>query len=129
MTALRRVAVTGMGVKTPAGLDVTTFWSTLLAGQSTAAPITGFDTSDHPVTFACEVRDFDAAAYLGVKEARHADRVAQLGVAAAIDAMTASGVDGTVDPARCAVVMGTGVGGLDTLESQERIYLEKGPPG
>ncbi len=123
----RRVAVTGMGVKTPAGLDVESFWSTLLGGRSTAAPISAFDTSDHPVTMACEVTGFDPVAYMGVKDARRADRVAQLGLAAAIDAMTVSGLaEAAVDPARCGVIIGTGVGGLTTHEEQERVYLEKG---
>jgi 3-oxoacyl-[acyl-carrier-protein] synthase II len=123
----RRIAVTGMGVKTPAGNDLDTFWSTLLAARSAAAPIEGFDTSEHPVSFACENHDFDPAAYMGVKEARRADRVGHLGLAAAIDAVTAAGIgDGAVDPARCGVIVGTGVGGLQTHEDQERIYIEKG---
>jgi 3-oxoacyl-[acyl-carrier-protein] synthase II len=120
-----RVVITGMGVKTPAGEDLGTFWETLAAGQSTAGPIEGFDTSEHPVKFACEVRGFDPEPYLGTKEARRADRIAQLGVAAAADALADAG-DLETDPARCAVVAGTGVGGLQTLEGQERVYLEKG---
>ena len=122
----RRVAVTGVGVKTPGGNDVEALWSTLSEGRSAAAPTTGFDASRHSVKFACEVKDFDPSAYFDVKEARRADRVAQLGVAAAIDAL-ASARSPLADPARCAVVVGTGVGGLRTLEEQERIYLEKGP--
>jgi 3-oxoacyl-[acyl-carrier-protein] synthase II len=123
----RRVAVTGIGVKTPAGLDLDSFWSTLLAGKSAAKPIAGFDSSEHPVTFACEIHDFDPAAYMGVKEARRADRVGQLGLAAAMDAVNAAGLaEGVVDPARVGVIVGTGVGGLQTHEDQERIYLEKG---
>src|SRR5438067_5040608 len=114
-----------MGVKTPAGTDLDSFWSTLLAGQSMAGPIVGFDTSEHPVKFACEVRGFDPEPYLGTKEARRADRVAQLGLAAATDALADAG-DLETDPARCAVVAGTGVGGLQTLEAQERVYLERG---
>src|SRR5205823_816854 len=120
-----RVVVTGMGVKTPVGSDLETFWAGLLAGRSAAGPITGFDTSEHPVTFACEVRDFDPEAYLGPKEPRRTDRVAQLGFAAATDALAAAG-DVGADPARCAVVAGTGVGGLRTLEEQERVFLERG---
>jgi 3-oxoacyl-[acyl-carrier-protein] synthase II len=124
---LRRVAITGVGVKTPAGLDMATFWSALVAGRSVASSIEGWDTADHPVTFACEIKDFDPTAYMGVKEARRADRVAQLGLAAAIDAVTDAGLaDASVDPARCGVIVGTGVGGLHTHEEQERIYLEKG---
>jgi 3-oxoacyl-[acyl-carrier-protein] synthase II len=120
-----RVVVTGMGVKTPAGTDLDTFWETLAAGRSTAGPIEGFDTTDHPVKFACEVRGFDPEPYLGTKEARRADRVSQLGVAAAADALAGAGELET-DPARCAVVAGTGVGGLQTLEAQERVFLERG---
>jgi len=121
----KRVVITGMGVKTPAGTDLDGFWETLTAGQSTAGPIEGFDTREHPVKFACEVRGFDPEPYLGAKEARRADRVSQLGVAAAADALADAGELDT-DPARCAVVAGTGVGGLQTLEAQERIYIEKG---
>ena len=120
-----RVVVTGLGVKTPAGCDVGSFWSTLVAGRATAAPIRRFDVTDHPVKYACEVVDFDPEPYLGAKESRRADRVAQLGFAAAVDALAdAGGVD--ADPARCAVVAGTGIGGLGTLEDQERIFIERG---
>ena len=121
-----RVAVTGIGVKTPAGSDVDSFWETLLAGRSMAANISRFDPSGLPVRFACEVRDFDPVAYLGPKEYRRVDRVAQLGFAAAIDALKAAGDPGA-DPARCAVVAGTGIGGLATLEDQEKVLLERGP--
>jgi len=123
----RRVVVTGMGVKTPAGLDLGDFWAALLAGRSTAAPITRFDSSNLPVGFACEVAaGFDPVAYLGPKEARRADRVAQLGFAAAADALADAG-DTNVDPARCGVVVGTGIGGLETQEREEHVMFEKGP--
>jgi len=70
-----RVAVTGLGVKSPAGLDVTSFWETIRAGRATAAPIRRFDASALPVRFAGEVSDeFDPVAYFGPKEARRADR-------------------------------------------------------
>jgi 3-oxoacyl-[acyl-carrier-protein] synthase II len=121
-----RVAVTGLGVKTPAGNDVTTFWETLLAGRSTAGEITAFDASALPVRFACEVKGFDGAEYLGPKEVRRVDRNAQLGFAAAIDAVRDAGETGA-DPARCAVVAGVGIGGLATLEEQEKILIERGP--
>lgn len=121
-----RVAVTGVGVKTPAGCDLDSFWETLLAGRSAAANITGFDASDMPVRFACEVRDFDPVPYLGPKEVRRVDRVAQLGFASAIDALRDAGEPG-VDPARCAVVSGTGIGGLITMEAQIKVLLDRGP--
>ena len=120
-----RVAVTGIGVKTPAGCDIDTFWQTLLGGRSTAGPITLFDASEMPVRFACEVKDFDPAAYLGPKESRRVDRVAQLGFTSAMDALKDAGEPGA-DPARCAVVGGTGIGGLITLEEQEKVLLERG---
>ena len=121
-----RVVITGLGVKTPAGNDVATFWDTLLAGRSMAAEITGFDTTDLPVRFACQVRDFDAVEYLGPKEVRRVDRNAQLGFAAGIDAFRDAGETGA-DPARCAVVAGVGIGGLTTLEDQEKVLIERGP--
>jgi len=126
MTIVRpRVAITGAGVKSPAGNDLASFWATLCSGSSAAGPITHFDTTDHPVTFACEVHDFDPVAYLGPKESRRIDRVSQLGFAAATDALEQAGELGA-DPGRCAVVVGTGVGGLTTLEEQILQYGEKG---
>jgi len=121
----RRVAITGMGVKTPAGNDLDTFWDNIVKAESKAGPMTIIDGTPLPVRFACEVKDFDPTAYLNVKEARRQDRVAQLGFAAAADAAAQAGEIGA-DPARCAVVVGTGVGGLTTLESQVTLYAEKG---
>jgi 3-oxoacyl-[acyl-carrier-protein] synthase II len=121
-----RVAVTGLGVKTPAGCDLDSFWCTLLGGVSAAARLTLIDPSDLPVTFGCEVRDFDVSAYVPPKEARRLDRSAQLAIAAAADALTDAG-DLGADPARCGVVMGGGVGGLTTLEDQIVVRYEKGP--
>ena len=120
-----RVAVTGLGVKTPAGTDLETFWSRLLSGRSTAAGIRRYDPSPLPVRIGCEVLDFEPTDYLGAKEARRVDRVTQLGVAAAADALADAGDPGA-DPARCAVILGTGIGGLITLEEQITIYGEKG---
>ena len=119
------VAVTGMGVKSPVGLDLRSFWSGLCSGVSAAGPITQFDTSEHPVTFACEIDDFDIGAYIGPKEAAHLDRVTHLGFAAAVDALSHAG-DLGADPARIAVVGGTGVGGLITLETEIIKYANKG---
>jgi 3-oxoacyl-[acyl-carrier-protein] synthase II len=122
-----RVAVTGIGVKTPAGLDVDTFWTRLVEAKSAAAAIARFDASDLPVGFACEVgKDFEPGDYLGYKEARRADRVAQLGFAAATDALKSAGALGA-DPHRCGVVGGTGVGGLATQEAEEQVLFTKGP--
>jgi 3-oxoacyl-[acyl-carrier-protein] synthase II len=121
-----RVVVTGVGVKTPAGNDVASFWEQLCAGRASARRIESFDPADLSITFAGEVRDFDAVEYFGPKEARRQDRVTQLGFGAAADALGDAGELGA-DPSRCAVIIATGVGGLHTLEENERIYFEKGP--
>ena len=120
-----RVAVVGMGVKTPAGNDIDTFWSSLVEARPAAAPIEAFATDELPVKFACEVKGFDPRDYFDHKEARRTDRVAHLGVAAGIDALTQAG-DIPHDPARCAVIGATGIGGLHTLEEQEIVYMESG---
>lgn len=126
MADRRRVVVTGMGVKSPAGLTIDTFWSTLLAAAGTAAgPIERVDVSDWPVPFACEVKGFDPEDYIEAKEVRRTDRVAQLGYAAAADALKQAG-DLGLDPARIGVVAGTGVGGLETQEREEIVVYEKG---
>lgn len=125
MTAAESVAVTGLGVKTPLGTGVREFWSGLLGGRSVAGPVAALVDSEVPVTFGCTVPEFDLEPYVSAREARRLDRVTLLGVAAAADALAdAGGLD--VDPARCAVVAGTGVGGLHTLESQEQVFLERG---
>ena len=121
-----RVVVTGLGVKTPAGNDVASFWEQLCAGRASARRIESFDPADLSITFAGEVRDFDAVEYFGPKEARRQDRVTQLGFGAAADALGDAGELGA-DPSRCAVIIATGVGGLHTLEENERLYFEKGP--
>ncbi len=121
-----RVAITGIGVKCPAGIDVDTFWARLLSGESTARPIERFDASALPVRFGGEVLDFDPTDYFSPKEVRQNDRVTQLGVGAAMDAVADAGDIGG-DRSRGAIVIGTGVGGLETLEANEAIYIEKGP--
>jgi 3-oxoacyl-[acyl-carrier-protein] synthase II len=121
-----RVVITGVGLQSPAGVGLETVWSTLLAGRSMAGPIERFDASPLSVRFGCEIRDFDPVPYLGPKDSRRVDRAAQLGFAAAADALADAGDPG-VDPARGGVVAGTGIGGLITLEEQVKVYLEKGP--
>jgi 3-oxoacyl-[acyl-carrier-protein] synthase II len=121
----RRVVVTGLGVKTPAGNDLTTFWATLRAATPKAATIEQFDPTGLPARIACEVRDFDPADYFGPKEVRRQDRVTQLGFAAASDALADAG-ELHADPDRCAVMASTGVGGLWTLEDNAALYREKG---
>jgi 3-oxoacyl-[acyl-carrier-protein] synthase II len=121
-----RVAVTGIGVKAPGGVDVDSFWASLTSGESAAGPIEGIDATNLPVRFACEVKGFDPEAYVSKKEARRLDRVTQLGIGAAFDAHESAGAL-EADPARCAVIFGTGIGGLMTLEQQVHTIIDKGP--
>ncbi|MEJ2546965.1 MAG: beta-ketoacyl-ACP synthase II [Gemmatimonadota bacterium] len=125
-----RVVVTGLGLVTPVGLDVESTWSALLAGESGAAPITQFDATDFPVRFACEVKDFDPELYMERKEARRADRFLQFAMAtaaqAAAQANLAEAMKST-SPERVGVIVGSGIGGLSTLEDQHTKLLEKGP--
>ncbi|MGZ4690200.1 MAG: beta-ketoacyl-ACP synthase II [Acidimicrobiia bacterium] len=121
-----KVVITGVGLQTPAGAGLETVWATLLAGRSVAATIERFDPSELAVRFACEIHDFDPVPYLGPKESRRVDRASQVGYAASADAHADAGDPG-VDPARGAVIAGTGVGGLITLEEQVKVLLEKGP--
>ncbi len=125
---MRRVVVTGLGLVTPLGADVPTTWSALLAGDSGAAPISRFDTSGHGVTFACEVKDFDPLQYIDRKEARRYDRFAQYAIAASDQAVRQSGLSAdTADPRHIGVVIGSGIGGMETYEENCRTFLEKGP--
>jgi 3-oxoacyl-[acyl-carrier-protein] synthase II len=120
-----RVVVTGMGVKTPAGVDVAGMWATIRAGKGTAGTIERFDPSELPVRFAGEVRDYDPEPYFGPKEVRRVDRFTQLGFGAAADALSDAGELGA-DPSRCAVIAATGVGGLETMEENESTFLARG---
>lgn len=125
----RRIAVTGMGAKTPAGTTIDEMWQTLVAARPTAARITtlgDYDVDALSVRIACEVPEFDPVPYLGPKESRRQDRAAQLGFAAAADAIAAAG-ELSVDPARVGVVVGTGIGGLRSLEAQVETRVQSGP--
>lgn len=120
------VAITGLGVKSPAGNTPDELWARLRSGRSAAAPITRFDAGALPVQFACEVHDFEPTDYFSTKEARRVDRFTQLGFAAAADALRDAG-EPAVDPARAATVVGTGVGGIETLVDQLGTFSERGP--
>lgn len=125
----RRVVVTGLGAITPVGNDVATTWRALVEGKSGAAPITKFDASSFPVRFACEVKSFDASAYMDRKEAKRADPFTQYAVSCAVQAMDDAGLTNgaSYDPDRVGVIMGSGIGGLKTFEEQHDVYRERGP--
>lgn len=120
-----RVVVTGMGVKTPAGVTVDALWAAVCAGKGTAKRIQRFDPSELPVQFAGEVLDLEPEKYFGPKEVRRVDRFTQLGFGAAADALEQAGELGA-DPSRVAVIAATGVGGLETMEVNEATFLERG---
>jgi 3-oxoacyl-[acyl-carrier-protein] synthase II len=122
----RTVVVTGIGPVTPVGVGRDPFWEALVAGRSGIGEVTLFDASDFPVRIAGEVKDFDPGTWMEKKAARRTDRVVQLAVAAAKLAWEDAGSP-TVDPARAAVVVSTGVGGLKYMEDQIRILADRGP--
>lgn len=123
-----RVVVTGMGVVSPVGTGLEAFWSALVAGRSGIGPITRFDASEFATRIAGEVRDFDPTRYLDKKEARRMDRFTQFAVAAAGMALEDAGLgtDG-LDRDRVAVILGCGIGGIETLEDQARVLVNRGP--
>jgi 3-oxoacyl-[acyl-carrier-protein] synthase II len=123
-----RVVVTGLGLVTPVGNDVESTWQGLLAGRSGAAPITKFDASKQQVRFACEVKGFDPLQYIDRKEARRYDLFAQLALAAAHQAVTQAGLEGRFpSPERTGVVIGSGIGGMQTYEDNCTLFVTKGP--
>ena len=125
---MRRVVVTGLGLVTPVGTDVESSWSALLAGTPGAAPITKFDPQQLSVRFACEVKGFDALRYMDRKEARRYDLFAQFALAAAHQAVTQAGLEDKVpDPDRVGVVIGSGIGGMQTYEENCKAFVTKGP--
>jgi 3-oxoacyl-[acyl-carrier-protein] synthase II len=127
MNGRRRVVITGMGAVSPLGNDVETSWENLAAGRSGAAPITGFDASEYPVHFACELKDFDAAKWIEKKQARRMDRFAQMIVAAAIQARDDSGIDIDAEADRIGASIATGIGGLKAFQDCFETLLERGP--
>ena len=126
----RRVAITGLGLVTPLGTNVSSTWEGLLAGRSGAGPITRFDPVQSPVKFACEVKGFDPAQYLDKKEIRRYDLFAQYAIGAAEQAVTDACLASNwsaADLKRVGVLIGTGTGGLQTFEENCRALFEKGP--
>ncbi len=124
----RRVVVTGLGLVTPVGTDVDSSWSALLEGVPGAGPITKFDPRKLSVRFACEVKGFDPLQYIDRKEARRYDLFAQFALAAAHQAVAQAGLSaGVPSPERTGVVIGSGIGGMQTYEDNCTAYVLKGP--
>ncbi|MEC7896798.1 MAG: beta-ketoacyl-ACP synthase II [Cyanobacteriota bacterium] len=125
---LQRVVVTGLGAVTPIGNSVAEYWSGLTSGRNGVAPITLFDAEQHACRFAAEVKDFDPSGVLEPKEAKRWDRFCKFGVVAAKQALADAGLaitDANAD--RIGVSIGSGVGGLLTMETQAHVLDGKGP--
>jgi 3-oxoacyl-[acyl-carrier-protein] synthase II len=124
----RRVVMTGMGAVTPLGLSVEETWDALLAGRSGAGEITHFNASEFPVRIACELPGFEVGGFIDAREARKMDPCTHYGMAASLMAWKDAGFeDGGYDPDRAGVLIGSGVGGIQTLETQHTVLMEKGP--
>lgn len=125
----RRVVVTGIGVVTPLGHTLDEFWNNLLAGRCGVQRISAFDPSAFDTQIAAEVRNFDPSpAFPSAKEIRRTDRFSQFGVYAAWAALQDSGADlDRLDRDQIGVVIGSGIGGLDTTSQQLRVLFERGP--
>jgi 3-oxoacyl-[acyl-carrier-protein] synthase II len=124
----RRVVVTGLGVVASIGHDVATFWESLLAGKSGVDRVRHFDPADYACQIGAEVRDWDPGLHMDPKEVRRNDRYTHFGFVAAAQAVKDSGVDfAREDGDRCGVIIGSGIGGMQTFENQMRILFERGP--
>jgi len=125
---VERVVITGMGVVSPIGNNIGTFWNNLIKGESGISSIDIFDTTDHKAKIAGLVRDFDADEILGKKEARRLDRFSQFALAAAEQAWSDSKLDlNDIDPERLGVYVGSGIGGIETLIENIDALRQKGP--
>jgi len=127
MSENRRVVVTGLGAITPLGNNVKDTWEAMKSGKNGIAPITLFDTEKFKAKLGAEVKNFDPKDYLEINEVLRTDRYAQFAVAAAQQAVEESGVKGTVEPEKFAVLFGTGIGGIGTFEVEHTKLMEKGP--
>lgn len=124
----RRVVITGMGGVTPIGNNVNEFWENIKKGTIGIDEITKFDTTDHKVKLAAEVKNFDPADYMDKKEARRMDPYCQFAVIAAKEAMKDSGLEVTEENAdRIGAIIGSGIGGLGTIEAEHTKLMTKGP--
>ncbi len=122
-----RVFITGAGVLSPVGNSVEESWKNLVAGVSGAGPITRFDATDYETRFACEVKDFSTEGVLDRKEAKRMDRFVQFAVVASHEAVRNAALDlQSLDLERIGVIIGSGIGGMETFEEQHRNLIEKG---
>ncbi len=123
----RRVVITGLGAITPVGNSVSEMWKALTKGESGIGPVTHFDATSYPTRLAGEVKNFEPQTYMDRKDARRADRFAQFAVVAAVQAFADANIQmKEEDPDRVGVIIGSGIGGFNTLESQHTTLVLKG---
>lgn len=124
---MRRVVVTGLGALTPIGNNVTDMWNAMEQGVCGIAPITHYDTTDRKVTLAGEVKNFNAEDYLDKKEIRKMDKFTQYAMVAANEAMADAGLDmEKEDASRCGIIVSSGIGGIETIQTECVKGEEKG---
>lgn len=123
----QRVVITGLGVVSPIGIGVEAFWDALKNGRSGAGHVSFFDTTDYPCKIDAEVKDFNPELYIDKKTIRRMDRFTQFALAAADMAVKDAKLDtGSVPPERVGVIVGSGIGGLSTIEEEHAVLREKG---
>jgi len=123
----RRVVITGMGAVTPLGPSLRDLWDGVCSGRSGVGPITRFDASGLSTRIAAEVKGFDPLTFMDRKQARRTDLFTQYALAAADMAIQDAGLTGAADPDRFGVVLGTGIGGINSLAEQFEVGFTKGP--
>ncbi|MDD5120803.1 MAG: beta-ketoacyl-ACP synthase II [Candidatus Omnitrophica bacterium] len=125
----KRVVITGLGIISPVGNDVASFWQSLKDGKGGFGPITSFDAKDFDSRIAAEVKNFDPTHYgITLKDVKRTAKFVQYAVAAAKQALESSGIDlNKEDRSRIGVIIGSGIGSLHTIEEEHKIYLNKGP--
>jgi 3-oxoacyl-[acyl-carrier-protein] synthase II len=124
----KRVVITGLGVVSPIGNSKEFFWQSLCAGKSGISKITSFDPSDYTSQIAGQVKGFDATAHMPPKYVKRSDRFTQFAVAAACMAADDAKIDlSSMDPYRCGSIIGSGIGGIHTIEREHKVLINKGP--
>lgn len=125
---VKRVVITGCGIVSPLGCTLAEFWEGISKGKSGVGPVTYFDTTDYSCKIAAQVKGFQPERFIEKKDLRHLDRFVQYALVAAIEAVADSGIDlKSEDLSSIGVIVGSGIGGLGTIEAQHKVFLEKGP--
>jgi len=124
----KRVVITGLGVVSPVGNSKELFWQALCAGRSGVSSISSFDASCFTSRVAGEIRDFDAKPYMSLKDIKRSDRFTQFAVAAACMSVDDANIDLTsTDLYRAGAIIGSGIGGIHTIEREHKVLINKGP--